>query len=134
MAVVLFGFIYLLAAAVYTLVTLSAGMRARARGFASGMLSPMGTLFALFVVFTAAQVWSDNDRAKQAVDQEASALRATVILAAAFPEASQRRLESLIRSHIEEATTKEWPMIARHASTLKVIPRQLGEALQLTIA
>ena len=106
MAVVLFAFTYLLAAAIFAIGVLPIGIRARARGFASGMLSPMGTLFALFVVFTAAQVWEDNDRAKQAVDQEASALRATVILAAAFPEASQRRLESLIRSHIEEATLR----------------------------
>jgi hypothetical protein len=133
MAVVLFGFIYLLAAAVYTVVTLPAGIRARARGFASAMLSPMGTLFALFVVFTAAQVWNDNDRAKEAVDQEASALRATVILIPAFPEDLQRRLQSLIRSHIEDAATKEWPMMARHASTLKAVPRQLAEALQLTL-
>ena len=133
MAVVLFGFTYLLAAAVYTIVTLPAGMRKHGRGFASAMLSPMGTLFALFVVFTAAQVWNDNDRAKEAVDHEASALRATVILIPAFPESLQRRLESLIRSHIEDATTKEWPTMARHASTLKVVPWQLAEALQLTL-
>jgi hypothetical protein len=133
MAVLLLGFTYLLAAAVYMVFTLPARMRARAQGFTSSMLSPMGTLFALFVVFTAAQVWNDNDRAKEAVDHEASALRATVILIPAFPEAMQRRLESLIRSHIEEAATKEWPMMARHASTLKVIPRQLAEGLQLTL-
>jgi hypothetical protein len=93
----------------------------------------MGTLFALFVVFIAAQVWSDNDRAKEAVDHEASALRGAVILTAAFPEATQLRLESLIRSHIEEATTKEWPMMAHHSSTLRVVPHQLAEALKLTL-
>jgi len=94
----------------------------------------MGTLFALFVVFTAAQVWNDNDRAREAVDKEASALRATVILTAALPEDSQRRLQSLIRSHIQETATEEWPTMARHASTLKVVPRHLDEALQLVIA
>ena len=49
------------------------------------MLSPLGVLFALFITFTASQVWSDNDKANSAVDHEASALRAVVILAAAFP-------------------------------------------------
>jgi Protein of unknown function (DUF4239) len=93
----------------------------------------MGTVFALFVVFTAAQVWTDSDRATTAVDQEASALRATLILAAAFPEVSQRRLESLIRSHIEEAATKEWPMMAHQTSTLKAVPRPLAKAIQLTL-
>jgi len=90
----------------------SGWVRVRARGFAAGMLSPMGTVFALFLVFTAAQVWTDRDRATAAVDQEASWLRAAVILAGAFPGDSQTQLESLIRSHIEEAATNEWPMMA----------------------
>ena len=55
MAVGLFGTTYLLAATVYTVVTLPAGIRAPTRRLSPGMLSPMGTLFALFVVFTAAQ-------------------------------------------------------------------------------
>ena len=49
------------------------------------MLPPLGIIFGLFVAFTAAQVWTDNDRANVAVDREASALRAVVVLAAAFP-------------------------------------------------
>ena len=134
MAVMFFGFMYLIAAVIYGVVVLPAGMRVRARGFAPGMLSPMGTVFALFLVFTAAQVWTDRDRATEAVDQEASALRAAVILAATFPGESQRQLESLIRRHIEEAATNEWPMMAHQTSTLKTIPRELAEALQLTLA
>src|SRR5216684_938019 len=41
----------------------------------------------LFVAFTAAQVWNDNDRANMAVSREASAPRAVVVLAASFPGA-----------------------------------------------
>ena len=134
MAVAFFGFAYLIAAVIYAVVVLPAGMRVRVRGFAAGMLSPMGTLFALFVVFTAAQVWADRDRATAAVDEEASALRAAMILAATLPGDSQRHLESLIRSHIEEASTNEWPMMAHQASTLNTVPPQLAEALQFTLA
>jgi hypothetical protein len=94
----------------------------------------MGTLFALFVVFIAAQVWNDNDRATAAVAQEASALRAVVILATTFPGESRGRLEALIHHHIEEAVTKEWPMMARQTATLAIAPRHLVEALQLTLA
>jgi len=132
--VAFFGFTYLIAAGIYSVVVLPAGIRVRARGFAAGMLSPMGTVFALFLVFTAAQVWSDRDRATSAVDQEASALRAAVILAAAFPGDSQTQLESLIRSHIEQAATNEWPLMAHQTSTLRTIPQQLAVALQLTLA
>ncbi len=49
------------------------------------MLPPLGIIFGLFVAFIAAQVWNDNERANTAVDREASALRAVVVLAAAFP-------------------------------------------------
>jgi hypothetical protein len=94
----------------------------------------MGTLFALFVAFTAAQVWNDNDRATASVAQEASALRAVLILATAFPGESQGRLETLVHSHIEEAATKEWPMMARQTATLQIAPHQLSEALRLTLS
>jgi hypothetical protein len=40
------------------------------------MLPPLGILFALFVAFTAQQVWGDNDRASAAIEREASALAA----------------------------------------------------------
>src|SRR4249919_668724 len=86
MALVVFGFTYLLAAGICGLVTaLATGERARAfKAISPGMLPPLGIIFGLFVAFTAAQVWTDNERANAAVDREASALRAVVVLAAAF--------------------------------------------------
>ena len=38
------------------------------------MLPPLGIIFGLFVAFVASQVWNDIDRAKAAVNREASAL------------------------------------------------------------
>jgi len=135
MAALFFGSAYLSAAVIYAVVVeYPTGLWVRARAFSASMLSPMGTLFAFFVVFTAAQVWDDNDRASAAVAQEASALRAVLILATAFPGDSRGRLEALIHTHIEEAATKEWPMMARETATLEIAPRNLVEALQLTLA
>ena len=94
----------------------------------------MGTLFALFVVFTSAQVWNDNDRATASVAQEAGALKTVLVLSTAFPEQLQGPLRTLIRSHIQESTTKEWPMMAEQSATLEIVPRNLVEALQLTLA
>ena len=59
------------------------------------MLPPLGIIFGLFVAFTAAQVWNDNDRANAAVNREASALRAIVILAGSFPGEPEARLRDL---------------------------------------
>ena len=95
MAVLFFGCGYLTVAVVYAIVVeFPASFLVRARAFAAGMLSPLGTLFALFVVFTAAQVWNDTDRATAAVAQEAGALRNTLILATVFPKEPRSRLTS----------------------------------------
>src|SRR5262245_8561187 len=96
----------------------SHGPRVRGAGTAfrsasPGMLPPLGILFALFVAFTAQQVWGDNDRASAAIDSEASALRAAVLLAAVWPGEPQARLRALIRRYIAEATNVEWPMMAK---------------------
>ena len=135
MAVLFFGSAYFSAAVIYAVVVeFPTTLWVRARAFSASMLSPMGTLFALFVVFTAAQVWNETDRATAAVAQEASALRAVLILAPAFPGELRGRLEALIHNHIEEAATKEWPMMANQTATLEIAPHNLVEALQLTLA
>jgi len=134
MAVVLFGLTYLAAAAIWVFVhVLATRLHAHARSFSSGMLSPLGTLFALFVVFTAAQVWNDNDQAHAAVTQEASALREAVILAAAYPGEPQERVTTLVRQHIGDAINREWPMMTRRTGTMSV-PHSLAAALQYTLA
>jgi Protein of unknown function (DUF4239) len=136
MALVVFGFTYLVTAAIYLVIrVLAVGERARSfKAVSSGLLSPLAILFGLFVAFTAAQVWSDNDRATAAVNREASALRAVVTLAASFPGEPEARLRALIRCHIEEAATQEWPMMAQQTATLQITPRPLAEALQVTLA
>jgi hypothetical protein len=65
MALVVFGFTYLVAAAIYAVVTvLALGERARSfKVISPGMLPPLGIVFGLFLAFTAAQAWTDNDKA-----------------------------------------------------------------------
>jgi Protein of unknown function (DUF4239) len=88
MALIVFGVTYLVAAVIYVVV-MALAVSERARSFKAvspGMLPPLGIIFGLFVAFTAAQVWNDNERANAAVNREASALRAVVVLAANLPE------------------------------------------------
>jgi hypothetical protein len=56
-----------------------------------------------------------------------------MILAAAFPDEVRGRLETLIHKHSQEAATKEWPMMSSQTATLEIAPRQLIDALQLTL-
>src|SRR5262245_59877930 len=111
MAAVILAAIYAFTAALYLVVTaLATGERGRAfKAISPGILPPLAIVFALLVGFLAAQVWNDSDRASAAVNREASALRATVLLAAAFPGEPETRLRELIRRYIEEAVGKEWP-------------------------
>src|SRR5689334_17043962 len=121
MAVVIFSFTYALSAIIlFVVIALGAGDRARSfKAMSPGILSPLGVIFGLFVAFTAAQVWNDSERAATAVNREASALRNVVILATAFPGQTEQLLRSLIRDYIEETSRQEWPLMARHAASLR---------------
>ena len=80
----------LLTAAIYAVVMrLAVGERGAAmRAVSAGMLPPMGILFALIVGFLAVGVWGHVDRAEEAVDSEASALRSVVLLSDGLPRRS----------------------------------------------
>ena len=136
MALLVFGVTYLLAAAIYAVVAvLSVGERARSfKAISPGLLPPLGIIFGLFVAFTAAQVWTDNEKARTEIDREASALRSVVILATSLPRESELRLRELVRSYIAQVATQEWPMMAQGTANLRAIPGVLVEALQATLA
>jgi uncharacterized membrane protein YagU involved in acid resistance len=125
----------LVAAAVYCVVMwLAVGKRREAfKAVSPGMLPPMGLLFGLIVGFLAAQVWSDAGNAQQAVNREASALRAAVILARTFPGAPENRTNADIRAYIRNAVDEEWPAMAHGRESLTVIPAPLADALRVAI-
>src|SRR5262245_53621163 len=135
MALLIFGSTFLIAIVIHRLVqSLAVGDRARAfKAVSPGLLPPLGIIFGLLVAFLAAQVWGDLDRAHTAVNREASALRAVVILSASFP-GDAARLRGLIRQHIQEAQTGEWPAMARRRATTTIIPAALAQAVQTTLA
>src|SRR5258707_11572046 len=121
MALAIFAFTYLLALAIFAVVTaLATGERAKSfKAISPGMLPVLGIIFGLFVAFTAAQVWSDSDRGAAAVSREASALRAVILLAAGLPADNEARLRGLVRDYVEHSATVEWPMMARQTASLR---------------
>jgi hypothetical protein len=136
MALVTFGFTYLLSAAISAVVAvLAAGGRTKSfKAMSQSMLPVLGIIFGLFVAFIAAQVWSDNDHANATVDREASALRSAIVFAAAFPGEAETKLRGLVRDYVQETATVEWPQMAHRTASLRVPPRQLTEALQLVLS
>ena len=133
MAILVFGLTYLVTAGIYAVITVFAvGERARSfKAISPGLLSPLGVIFGLFMVFTAAQVWTDNEKARAEIDREASALRSAAILATSE---FQVQLRELIRRYIADVAAQEWPLMAQGTANLRAIPGVLAEALQATLA
>jgi len=135
MALVIFGFTYLLAAAVFAAVALVATKERAAslKAISPGMLPVLGIIFGLFVAFTAAQVWGDSDRAGAAVSREASALRSAMLLAAGLPAEQDAKLRGLVHDYVAQAVAEEWPEMAHQEASLKATPSALAEALQIVV-
>lgn len=136
MALVVFALTYLAAAGIFAVImALAQGKRAHAfKRVSPGLLSPLATIFGLLVVFSVVQVWGDIDRAKAAVDREASALRTVVLLATSFPGGPEAQLRNLVRRHIDEAVFAEWPTMAQRSASLTVAPPALADALRLALS
>ena len=136
MALVVFAITYLVSGVIFAVImALAKGERARAfKQVSVGLLSPLGVIFGLMVVFSVVQVWNDIDSAKVAVDREASAIRMVELLAATFPGEPEAQIRNLVRRHIDEAVVAEWPTMAKQLASLRVAPPALSEALQLVLS
>lgn len=114
MAVIVFAVTYLLATVIFLVVTRAAtGSSAKNfKALTPAMLSPLGAVFALLLVFSAEPVWTNFTHAKQAIATEASGLRDALILAKSMPAETQMRLRTLVGAYVAESVNKEWPAMA----------------------
>jgi hypothetical protein len=119
MAIIVFAVTYLLAAVIFTVVTrLATGDRARNfKALTPAMLSPLGAVFALLLVFSAEPVWTNYTHAKQAIATEASGLRDALILAGSLPAGTQAPLRKLVGAYVTESVNQEWPAMAGNRIT-----------------
>ena len=136
MAFVVFAIAYLAAGGIFVIImALAKGERVRVfKSVSLSLLPPLGTIFGLLVAFSAVQAWNDMDRAKVAVDREASAIRMVVLLATSFPGEPEAQIRTLIRRHIDEAVVAEWPAMAKQSASLKITPPALAETLRLALS
>jgi hypothetical protein len=136
MAIVIFAATAVVAVAVYgAAIALGSGGRAPMfKSMSPAMLTPLAMLFGLIVAFLSVQVWNDAQRANAAVTREASALRTVALLAASFPDETGARVRGVVRRHIQNAVSQEWPAMARQEATLSMITAADTEALQLVFS
>jgi hypothetical protein len=119
MAIIVFAVTYLLAAIILLVVTrLATGDRAKNfKALTPAMLSPLGAVFALLLVFSAEPVWTNYNHAKQAIAAEASGLRDALILAQSLPAGTQAPLRKLISAYVAQSVNQEWPAMAQDRIT-----------------
>ena len=136
MALLILAITYLAVGGIFVVImALAKGERARAFKSVSGsLLSPLGTIFGLLVVFIVVEVWGDLDRARVAVNREASAIRMVLLLATTFPGETETQIRDVLRRHIDEVVSEEWPMMAKQSASLKIAPPILAEALRLVLS
>jgi len=136
MALVIFGFTYVLTALIYAIVARLAanGWGKSFKSISVGMLPSLGIIFGLFVAFTAAQVWGDSDRATATISREASALRSALEFGASFPGDAENRLHGFVRDYVKETAQVEWPLMAHQNAPLGTTPRALEQALQFVLS
>jgi len=136
MAVVVAAVTLLISGAIYASVfALATGERARAfKAVSPVMLTPLAVVFGLIVAFLASQVWTDVQRANDAVIREANALRSVVVLAAYYPQEQEARIRAFVRRHIEIAVNEEWPAMAKRRANLPLISARYAEGLQLALS
>ncbi|MFO1152703.1 MAG: hypothetical protein U1E42_03400 [Rhodospirillales bacterium] len=87
------------------------------RGIAATFLNVIGVLFALNLAFLANDTWLAHDRARQAVSQEAGALRSILALAERLPAASRAKVDGAVTTYARQAATADWPLLALRQSS-----------------
>jgi hypothetical protein len=136
MTLIVFAVIAAVNVVIYRAVfALATGNRATAfKAVSPVMLTPLAVAFGLIVGFLSAQVWSDTERASAAVAREASAWGTVVLLATSFPGETEGRIQALVRRHIQQAVSEEWPAMSRQQTTLPMITAADTEALELALS
>ena len=136
MAVVVFAGIGVVTAGIYCVVLALAarGWTPAFKAVSPVMLTPLAVIFGLIVGFLCAQVWNDGERANGAVIREAGALRTVLLLATIFPDPTEARIRALVRRHIQDAVSEEWPAMSRQQTTLPMITAADTQALELALS
>jgi hypothetical protein len=71
----------------------------------------VGVVYAVLLALLVIAVWEQYQRAREAVESEASAVADIAWIAHQLPETERYQLQELARSYAEEVVDKEWPLM-----------------------
>jgi hypothetical protein len=94
----------------------------------------LGTILGILIVFVAARVWTNVDRAHEYVTHEISALREAGLIAEALPPNVEEQVHADLKEHIQFLLSKEWPAMANGRADLKLRATHLEAATKALLA
>ena len=93
------------------------------------MLTPLGVITGLVIAFLAARVWANFDHAQAYVVEEATAIRAAVLLSAVLPAEVRTAVRDDMKQYLQFVDTEDWPAMLKGQSNIRQPPPGLPEAL-----
>jgi hypothetical protein len=132
----MFGLCYGLAALVFVVAVIVSRSRMAAdfKATTPTMLTPLGVVASLLVVFLASRVWSNLDHADADVATESSAIREVVLLADTFPGDLRGTVRKSIRQYLQFLEEEEWPAMAEGGASLRQTPPGISDAMAAVLA
>ena len=135
-AAIVFGLVYLAAAAIFLLAAwvsrLSIGKQVGS--LTPALLSPLGTILGILIVFLAARVWANLDRAHEYVIHEISALREAGLIVKSLPPSVEEQVHADLKAHVEFVVSEEWPAMGDRRADLKMRATHLEVAMRTLLA
>jgi len=98
------------------------------------VLTPLTLITGLLIAFLASRVWSNLDHAGTYVEQEASALRASILLSDSLPEGVSAAVHKSIKRYLEFIETTDWPDMAEGRANLRRVPPGLPDAMRTLLS
>lgn len=135
-AAAVFSLVYLAAAATF-LIAMGASRFPAGRHVASltpGLLSPLGTILGILIVFLAARVWANVDRAHEYVIHEISSMREAALISQSLPPSVAEQVHAHLKEHAEAVVSEEWPAMGDRQASFKLRATRLEAAMKVLLA
>jgi hypothetical protein len=133
---IVFALVYAAAAAVFLGAAWVARLPAAEHvgSLTPALLSPLGTILGILIVFLAARVWTNVDRAHEYVGHEISALREAGLISESLPASLEEQIHVELKEHIQFILSEEWPAMGEGRADLKLRATHLEAAMNALLA
>jgi hypothetical protein len=135
-AAIVFGLVYFAAAVIFLLAAWASRLPIgkQAGSLTPSLLAPLGTILGILIVFLAARVWANLDRAHEYVIHEVSALREAALITKALPPSVGEQVHADLKGHVEFLLSEEWPAMGDRRADLKLRATHLEAAMKALLA